>query len=170
MGRGPNSRAFERPMTLEQTFPGLRQAPGGAIIAVADGFFNFTGPATEAQIALVENWTTQVKAEIKAIDPRWRQAPQAPTATLQGKINQLNDLKFERAAILFRIRGEVSSLQVETLRFMQDRTDRAYEQGLHFLKTKRLPIKISERLSLGNYIDARVRSDLRARFRQFNIV
>lgn len=48
MGRGPNIRALEKPMTLEQVFPGLRDAPGGAIIAVADDFFDLRGPTNAA--------------------------------------------------------------------------------------------------------------------------
>jgi hypothetical protein len=35
-GRGGNSGAFHDPMTLQQVFPGLRNAPGGAILGLAD--------------------------------------------------------------------------------------------------------------------------------------
>lgn len=34
--RGSNSATFRDPMTLEQVFPGLRGAPGGSILALAD--------------------------------------------------------------------------------------------------------------------------------------
>jgi hypothetical protein len=47
-GRGSNSRAFEDPMTLEQAFPGLRDAPGGAIVAAADTLLDLSGPAVAA--------------------------------------------------------------------------------------------------------------------------
>ena len=49
MARGGNARAFKEPMTLEQTFPGLQHAPGGAIIAVADNFFDFLGQDTNGK-------------------------------------------------------------------------------------------------------------------------
>jgi hypothetical protein len=50
MGRGSNSRAFEDPITLEQSFPGLRNAPVRAIVAAADNLFDLTGPATRSQM------------------------------------------------------------------------------------------------------------------------
>ena len=31
-------------MTLEQTFPGLREGPGGSMLALADNVFDLTGP------------------------------------------------------------------------------------------------------------------------------
>jgi hypothetical protein len=69
--RGSNIRAFEDPMTLEQAFPGLRNAPGGAIIAVADNALDLFGPGEAAQVALLANQSKQLTAQIKAIDPTW---------------------------------------------------------------------------------------------------
>lgn len=71
MGRGPNSRAFEDPMTLEQAFPGLRNSPGGAIIAVADDMLGLSGPANEMTAELLQDQVRQLTAQIKAIDPKW---------------------------------------------------------------------------------------------------
>lgn len=52
--RGSNSRAFEDPMTLEQIFPGLRDAPAGALLTLADNIFDLTGPrnALTAELTL----------------------------------------------------------------------------------------------------------------------
>ncbi|MEG8040901.1 hypothetical protein QP166_16730 [Sphingomonas sp. LR60] len=53
--RGSNSRAFEDPMTLEQTFPGLRDAPGGAVILLLDNVFDLTGPSNELMAAMTRS-------------------------------------------------------------------------------------------------------------------
>lgn len=163
MGRGSNSRAFEKPMTLEQAFPGLRNAPGGAIIAVADGFFDFTGPANAAIGELADNYSRQIKAEIKSIDPNWRYDRLGPVETIQGKINELNDLRFRRAEVYLRVKGDARPLQVETLQYVQARADIAYARGLAKLTSGRLRIRLSDQEALGNFIDREVRKDLRER-------
>lgn len=55
VGRGGNTRAFEDPMTLEQSFPGLRNSPGGAVVAVADNLFDLTGPAEAMTAEVLQN-------------------------------------------------------------------------------------------------------------------
>ncbi|UZK66386.1 hypothetical protein [Sphingomonas sp. M1-B02] len=71
-GSGGNSRAFHDPMTLEQVFPGLRNTPGGSIIAVADGFFNFTGPANALRAELTKKQATALIKQIRDVDPNYR--------------------------------------------------------------------------------------------------
>lgn len=89
--------------------------------------------------------------------------------TLEGQLNQLNDLRFKLAASLFQKRGDTRALQVETLRFMQERTDRAYDRGIKLLGAGLLPIRLSRQEALGNYIDQQVRLSLRNRYNQFGI-
>ncbi|UVO52056.1 hypothetical protein M0208_16625 [Sphingomonas sp. SUN019] len=108
--RGGNSRAFEDPMTLEQTFPGLRDAPGGSIIAVANSIFDLTGPAREATAQLTLNWSNTLINQIAAIDPAYRFDSLGFPETLQGQINQLNRLRFDRAAAFMRVKGELRPL------------------------------------------------------------
>lgn len=163
MGRGPNIRALEKPMTLEQVFPGLRNAPGGAIIAVADDFFDFTGPANAAIGELADNYSRQIKAEIKSIDPNWRYDRLGPINTVEGKINELNDLRFHRAEVYLRVKGDARPLQIETLRYVQERADIAYARGLAILKSGRLRIRLSDQEALGNFVDREVRRELRGR-------
>ena len=59
--------------------------------------------------------------------------------------------------------------KVETRRFVQRRTDNAYEDGLSLLKAGRLSPRLSEQEALGNYIDRRVREELRERYARFGI-
>lgn len=86
-GTGGNSRAFHDPLTLQQAVPALRTAPGGSIIAVADSFFNFSGPANAAAEALSVAYSRNLIKQIKEIDPNYRfetlREPPNPTRTDQ---------------------------------------------------------------------------------------
>lgn len=176
MGRGPNSRAFDDPMTLEQAFPGLRNSPGGAIIVVADNILGFSGPANEMVAKLLQDQVRLLTAQIKSLDPKWHYDEIVPVdaagkriVTLQGLNAQVNDLRLQRASVIARVRGDYGPLQVETLRFIQQQTDNAYAKGSALLKAGRLRPRLSESEALGNYIDRRVREDLRQRYNQLGI-
>ncbi|BCA59918.1 hypothetical protein HMP06_2687 [Sphingomonas sp. HMP6] len=163
-------------MTLEQSFPGLRTSPGGTILAVADNLFDFTGPADRSMMEFLQDQSKRVTTQIKALEPKWHYDEIGPTdafgtpiITQQGLAARVNDLRFQRAAIVARLQGEYRPLQVETLRFVQRRTDYAYEEGLTLLKSGRLSPRLSEQEALGNYIDRRVRQELRERYARFDI-
>jgi hypothetical protein len=132
-------------MTLEQAFPGLRDVPGGAIVAAAGNLFDVAGPAFEAQMALAENWTRDITGQIKAVDPTWRYDRLAPATTIEEKIHELNDLRFQRAVVFLRVKGDAGPLQVETTRFLQQQTDLAYDAGLALLEAGQLMPRLSER-------------------------
>lgn len=176
MGRGSNSRAFEDPMTLEQSFPGLQGSPGGTILAVADNLFDFTGPANRSTMEFLQEQSKQLTAQIKSFDPKWHYDEIGPTdafgtpiVTLQGLSAKVADLRFQRAAIVARVKGDYGPLQVETLRFVQQRADKAYGESAALLKAGRLTPRLSDREAVGNYIDREVRRDLRARYNQLGI-
>jgi hypothetical protein len=175
-GRGDNIRAFQIPMTLEQTFPGLQNAPGGAIIAVADSAFDFTGPANEMTMQVLQDQSTALSTRIKALDPDWHydeigptDASGTPITTLQGLTAKVDDLRFQHAAIVARLTGNYGPLQVETLRFVQQRVDSAYEEAQAQLKAGRLNVRLSSNEAIGNYVDREVRRDLRDRYARLNI-
>lgn len=67
----------------------------------------------------------------------------------------------ERAATLFRAHSELRPLQVETLRELQKLTDQAYDRGVRLLNEGKLTVRISKRLTLGNYVDGEVRKEIR---------
>ena len=50
--------------------------------------------------------------------------------TWQGRDNLINSLRIQRAAAYYRMRGDVGPLQVETLRFLQDAVDAAYQEAV----------------------------------------
>ncbi len=89
--------------------------------------------------------------------------------TIQGLTAKVNDLRFQRAAVTARVRGNYESLQVETLRFVQRRTDEAYDQGVALLKAGRLTPRLSDQEALGNYVDQQVRLRLRRQYNQIGI-
>lgn len=164
--RGSNSAAFRDPMTLEQVFPGLRSAPGGSIVALADGIFDLGGPAQAATSAWAKNITSDLIAQIRAIDPSYRFESLGFPQTMAGQISQINELKLVRAVTLLRFKGEVRPLQTETVRLMQGEASRAYAIGVQLLRSGRLKQHISEGLTLGNYVDQSVRTALRWHFRR----
>jgi hypothetical protein len=163
-------------MTLEQSFPGLQNSPGGALIAVADTLFDFTGPANESMAQFLQDQSRHLISQIKAIDPNWHydeigptDAFGKPTFTVQGLSAKVDDLRFQNAAVIARVKGDYGPLQVETLRFVQQRADGAYSDGLALLKAGRLTPRLSDREAVGNYVDREVRRDLRARYSQLGI-
>jgi hypothetical protein len=176
VGRGSNIRAFQDPMTLEQSFPGLSNAPGGAIVAVADNFFDLAGPAHAMTADVLQNHVQQLSAQIKALDPGWHLDELVPVdafgnriETIKGLTAKVNELRFQRAAVMARVQDDFKPLQVETLRFVQQRTDSAYDRGLALLRAGRLKVRLSDQEVLGNFIDREVRRDLRERFNKMGI-
>ena len=162
--RGSNIRAFHDPLTLEHAFPGLRSAPGGAVVAVADNILDLASPARALTAELTQQASRALIDQIKSLDPNYRFDSLAVPRTIEGQANQLNSLRFDRAALLLTKRGDARALQVETLRFVQQRVDRTYAEGLQQLREGRLPIRLSPQDALGNYVDAQVRRELRIRY------
>jgi hypothetical protein len=160
-GLGDNSGRFRDPMTLDQTFPGLANAPAGAIIAVADPFLDLTGPSNQMTSALSLAYSQNLIAQIQAIDPSYRYASLGFPDTFDGQMREINDLRWDRAAAIYNATGDTGPLQVETLRYLQDRADIEYNNALAAADAGRLPPAPSERMAIGNYIDRAVKSDFR---------
>ena len=169
MRRGGNSRAFDIPMTLEQAFPGLDNTPAGAAVAAAGNLFDIWGPATEMTTEVLQTQSRTLQAQIRLLDPTWHYRELGPVTSVAGLTNKVDDLLFQRAAVMVRVSGDYRPLQVETLRFIQQRADRAYDTGMALIKAGRLRVRLSEREALGNYIDAKVRVELRERYSQLDI-
>lgn len=144
--------------------------------AVADTALGFTGPADNMAMQVLQDQSRALAAQIKALDPHWHYDEIGPTdafgtpiITLQGITAKADDLRFQHAATVARVKGDYGPLQVETLRFVQQRTDSAYEEGQALLKAGRLKARLSDREALGNFIDQRVRRDLRERYNRLDI-
>ncbi|MET0241463.1 MAG: hypothetical protein ABW184_16345 [Sphingobium sp.] len=148
------------PLTLVRVFPGINSSPGGSILAVADSLLDLTGPSTRLTTAMAEGHINYLIARIRAVDPNYRFESLAFPVTLEGQMNLIARLRLDRAAAYYKIRGEVRPLQVETLRQMQIRADRAYDQAIAMLKSGKLSVRLSEPEAIGNHIDRAVRNDL----------
>lgn len=110
---GGNSRAFNDPLVLEQAFPGLRAAPGGSVIAVADNLLDLTGSAHRLTSDLSLRYSQKLIAQIQSVDPNYRSESLGFPSTVVGQAAQINDLKLDRAVALYRKRGELRPRQVE---------------------------------------------------------
>lgn len=160
-GIGSNSGAFQDPMTLQQAFPGLRNAPSGSIIAVADNFLNLVGPRNELTASLTQDYSRYLINQIKEIDPNYEFASLNTPTTREGQINQINDLLLHRARAAYRTRGDVEPLQIETLRFLQRATDENYVLGVRKYERGELNVRLSREEAIGNFVDREVRNGLR---------
>lgn len=158
---GGNMEAFYDPMTLEEVFPGLRQSSAGSILSLADNVLDFTGPKRELTTDLSLRYSKKLIDEIKAVDPSYHFQSLGVPVTFKGQMNQLNDLRLDRAATFYRVRGETQPLQVETLRFVQGRTDHAYEVGTRLFEEGKLTARLSREEAVGNFVDREVRRELR---------
>lgn len=150
-------------MTIERVLPFLPVAPGAAVIPIVDDFLDLTGPARAATIELHSARVTRLMREIRSIDPNYQYDSAGEVWTLEGQVNQINDLRFDKAAASYRIRHDTAGLQEEVHRFLQLRVDAAYERGVSLFRAGRLTPRLSENEAIGNYIDREVRNELRTR-------
>lgn len=163
--RGDNGGpSLNDPLTIERVFPGVRNSPGGALVAVADNIFGLTDPANLATSAVMENHINGLIREIKAIDPNPRLDWLGFPKTLEGQANLIRQLRFDRAVAAYRAKGEVELLQVEMVRLMQQSVDRAYDEARALFDAGYLRARLSREEAIGNYIDGVVRRELRENF------
>lgn len=168
--RGNGGPPLHDPRTLQQVFPGLGNAPGGAIIAVADNLLDLTGPSRRQTSELSEGYANRLVREIQAIDPTFHRSLLATgfPSTSEGQANHINELRLARAKAYY-LKGEHRPLQVETLRFLHRKVDEAYELGLNELKAGRLSVRLSAREALGNFVDSKVRRDVKQLYNKMGI-
>jgi hypothetical protein len=161
---GGNSRAFNDPLTLDRVFPGLQAMPGGSIIALADNLLDLTGPGQRLTADLSLAYTQRLIRQIQTIDPGYRFESLGFPDTLAGQVRQINGWKMDRATAFYKTRNELKPLQIETLRFLQARTDAAYAEGVARFEAGRLRTRLSREEAIGNFVDKRVRDQLRDMF------
>jgi hypothetical protein len=161
---GNNGPALNDPLIMEQAFPGLRDSPAGAIIALGDSILDLTGPARALTADIHKAEVRKLIAQIRAVDPDYEFKSLGTPRTIEGMANEIKSLRLDRAVAFYRRIGETKPLQVEVLRIMQERADSAYDEAVAKYNEGRLPIRLSREEAIGNYVDAAVRADLRATF------
>lgn len=166
MGSGANGGpSMLIPMTLERVFPTLTIAPAGAIVAVADDFLGAMRPAREMTAELTRAHSRVLINRVQSIDPKYRFESLGEPQTIEGQLNQIKGLQIDLAVAHFRMRGDVEPLKVQTLRFLQERVDAAYAEGVKMFEAGRMLPKLSRNEAIGNFVDRRVRVELRNFFR-----
>ncbi|WP_250890855.1 hypothetical protein [Sphingobium nicotianae] len=126
------------PVTLQEVFPNFHKGPGGIIVAMADNILDLTGPAQNLSVALTEAHIDRLIADIQSMDPSYHFESLGFPQTLKGQINLIRHLRLERAAIMYRRRGDLRPLQVELLRFIQESTDKAYDEAIRDVRAGRI--------------------------------
>jgi hypothetical protein len=160
---------------LEDVFPGLREAPALAIpLAPIDGFLGVSALADEANLEATLGQYWALVRQIKQVDPTFANDELLPAGGIaglswQGRNNLINHLLMERAAAYYRMRGDVGFLQVETLRFLQNAVDAAYEEAVSEADASRLQPRLSRAEAIGNRVDFTVREDLMDLFNSYGI-
>lgn len=160
---------------LEDIFPGLKDAPGlGIPLAPIDGFLGLSAFVDETDLEWTMEQYRALVAEIKQVDPSFVDAELLPPGgfaglTWQERTNLINNLRMERAAAYYRMRGDVGPLQVETLRFLQDAVDAAYAEAVSEADASRLQPRLSREEAIGNWVDFEVRQQLKNTFASYGI-
>lgn len=134
-----------------------------------DNILDLTGPATRLTTELTEAHVNLLIGQIRTIDPNYRLDTLGFPTTLEGQANLIRQLRLDRAAAFYRVRGEIRPLQVETLRYLQERTDKAYEQGIIEYERGRLNVRLSREEAIGNYVDRAVRLNLKELYNRLGI-
>lgn len=165
-----NIESFWDPMTLQQVFPGLQSAPAGAILTVADNLLNLTGPADTVYATLSEAYANHLINQIRKVDPKYRYDSFSVSRTRAGQINKIRQLRLDRAFTLYRMRGDTGPLQVETLRFLQERVNAAYKVGVQEFAAGRLEVRLSREEAIGNFADLAIRRETRVFYNSNGIV
>jgi hypothetical protein len=149
---------------LRALFPALGAAEPGVVIAAAAVLSNPIAPAASLIASMNRNETARLLREIKKIDPRYRLDSLGEPQSAQGWTNHFNQLRWTRATAAYRIKGDHSFLQAETVRFVQGRVDARYDEAVLKYERGELPHRLSREEAIGTYVDRYVRSDLRNRF------
>lgn len=156
------------PLTLNKLFPGL--GVGGAngtsgvsntIVSIADNILDLTGPASSLTAEMTSDHVNWLLSQIQSTDPSYRFESLGFPQTVAGQANLIAKLRVDRAAALYRVRGELRPLQVETIRFMKQRTDRAYDNAIAAEAAGQLKVRLSRNEAIGNFVDREVRREVR---------
>lgn len=158
--------------TMRQIFPALRNPPANAILAPIDNFLGLSAPGEAANLAAAELQFQSLSRDLRQFDPDYR--PPAAYQSLQqmsweARNAYIGQMRLERASALYKFRGQVEPLQIETLRFLQRRVDARYKEALTRFKAGTLDVRLGRNEAIGNYIDRHVRADMRAAYNQIGL-
>jgi hypothetical protein len=157
------------PDILADIFPGLANAAPNSIVLPLPGALE--GPAIDyTSTSEVRNIAQGVIRDIREIDPNFSVAQLGSfQETSEGRREFLEMLRLQRAAAIYRTRGEAGPLQLEALLFIQRRVNNAYEEAIQLADAGKLRHGFSRGQAIGNHIDKRVRDELRLLYNHLRI-
>jgi hypothetical protein len=144
------------PMTLEGVFPGISVSPGGSILSLADNIFDLTGPSNRLTLSLMNDHVKLVIEKIRKIDPQYKLNTLGFPSTRNGLENLIRKLRLDRASAFYSVKNEARPLQVEVLRFLQEKTDIEYTKAIKLFNEGKLVPSLSREEAIGNYVDRAV--------------
>lgn len=153
-------------------FPELASAPGDRMVYPADGWADVSPSIRRSERSARASANALVR-EIRALDPNYV-APNLNDANLfpqtaEGRVAYIQQLQQERAAALFRVRGDLQPLQVETFRFMQRRVDAVYVEGARLYERGEITSHLGREHAIGQYIDRTLDRELRVFYQNLGI-
>lgn len=166
----PASEPSPEVRTLEDIFPGLRANSAAEILlAPVDAFVGFSEAADAANLeATMGQYKTLVEA-IKRLDPSFSDQELLPEGGIaglswDGRTNLIDSLRMKLATEYYLKNGDVGPLQGETLMFLRNAVDNAYQQAVADADASRLQPRLSREEAIGNQMDSQVRKSLRDLF------
>jgi hypothetical protein len=153
--------------TLEDIFPGLRANSAAEILlAPVDAFVGFSEAADAANLEATMGQYKTLVEEIKRLDPSFSDQELLPEGGIaglswQGRTNLIDSLRMKLAVEYYLKNGDIRPLQGETLMFLRNAVDKAYDEAVKKADADELRIRLSREEAVGNFVDAAVRKELK---------
>jgi len=157
------------PMTIERVFPGISAARGGSMLSLADNIFDLTGPSNRLTLSLMTDHVNLIIEQIRKIDPQYKLNTLGFPSTIEGLENLTSTWRLDRASAFYLARNEIRPLQVEVLRFLQEKTDIEYAKSVKLFNDGKLVPRFSREEAIGNQVDRAVRFELRKLYQGLDI-
>jgi hypothetical protein len=159
---------------MREAFSGLKHLPGAALLAPLSHLFDLSAPGDEANLAVAEGQYQHLRAEIKSVDPKFKDQEFWPgdgigSLDWDGRNQLINDLRMKRAAAFYRVRGDTKYLTEETVRFLQEAVDKAYADAVEDYTSGKIKGRLSREEAIGNAMDKEVREKLRRFYNEYGI-
>jgi hypothetical protein len=153
--------------TLQDLIPGINNQPGVIIpLAPIDSFLGIGAVAGEANLAATTGVYLKLSQEIRAIDPTWRphELQSLSEMSWEARNEAIRGLRIQRAVAIYRVKGDIRPLQLETLAVLQREVDKAYEEAEQEYNEGKLKSYFSKSEAIGNRVDRLVREKLQLTF------
>jgi len=154
---------------VDDLFPRLQEHPKEVAPFRSPEPFGVAGYADNLAPADQEKLYFRLQAETKAVDPHYnsQEFPKSAFARLgeADRARLIDDVLMDRAAAYYNIDKNPKQLQIETFRFLRKTVDHYYAKGVKEADAKRLDVRPSRNIAIGNYMDGQTRRELQHLFK-----